>query len=97
MQSGRRTFLKKIGGFLIGLTAAGKLKAQETKNTNTYVGKYRKNSIPLSSKAPYPYRSGVYACSGVFLAGVSDPDSFEKTGNPKKVTTVSDKEKEESE
>jgi hypothetical protein len=66
MLSGRRGFLKTLGGMFAGLTVAGKLKLdQERKAAPPYVRKYIQSSIPVKKSLTSPYVSGVFYCSGI--------------------------------
>ena len=71
MNTGRRGFIKTLGGVLAGLTVAGRLKAQEAKFASDYPNKFKKTSLPY--KGPFNV-SGSYA-SGIILTGVCPPIS----------------------
>jgi hypothetical protein len=68
MATGRRSFLKQLGGILAGLTVAGKLKAQEAEKLRRYPETFQKNSIKKVAEIPtgqmYPL-SGVYYVTGM--------------------------------
>jgi hypothetical protein len=67
VQTGKRSFLKALGGFLAGFTLQGKLRAQDEKLASTYVRKYRQNSIPPKpvTKTSH-YATGVFCVSGCY-------------------------------
>jgi hypothetical protein len=78
--TGRRGFLKTLGGILGGLTVAGKLKAQETKFASKYTEKFQKTSIP--SKALSTKELSQFHCSGVYCITGSMPNysSYQVSG-----------------
>lgn len=69
MNTGRRSFLKMLGGVIGGLTVAGRMKAQEEKKAKEYAETFRKNS--LETLKDYKYggnESGVcFPVSGRYI------------------------------
>lgn len=71
MQTGRRTFFKKLGSALAGLTVAGRLKAQEAKLANTYQRKYMETALSGKTQAFGSGCSGVFVCSGRYISNIT--------------------------
>ena len=70
MYSGRRNFLKTLGGFFASFTVAGQLRAQDAKLANNYVRKYQQNSIPPKPITPINPPLKTVGVSGHYATGM---------------------------